>query len=223
MAREIPRFSCEPGCGYCCQVSPVTVFPHEVHILNRVVERLGITARFRPSYKIVDLVRRVKIVLTYIMDLNPATGRCPFLGEDNLCIIHNRYKPVTCRAFPRVPRVIQYVIDRYSKRLYFTYEIGISKICPVVRKLYDDYTIRILVENPEVAKRVMPEEYRACIEFLTSRAKYLELLTVLWREGQVELTEDIGYPWPLVDAYSFIRQLYPEITIWFFMDTQPRL
>ncbi len=214
----IPKFICEPGCGYCCRISPITVFPHEVHILRRLAEKFDVVVRFRPGYRVADLVHRVRIVLTYVMELDPITDRCPFLEEDYRCLIHNVYKPVTCRAFPRVPKVIQYIVDKYTRRLYFMYEIGISKVCPVVKRLYDDYTIRMLIQSPELAKSVMPEEYKACREFLVIRGKYLELLTLLWRNGQVELSEDLGYPWPMVDAYSFIRQFYPEITIRFFTD-----
>jgi len=216
--RSVPRFICEPGCGYCCRISPITVFPHEIYILKRLAEKYDVNVRFKSGYRVVDLTRRVKIVLTYVMELDPETGRCPFLTEDYRCLIHSTYKPVTCRAFPRVPKVIQYVVDKYTKRLYFTYEIGISKVCPVVKRLYDDDTIKLLIEDQEVAKRVMPNEYRACMEFLIIRSKYLELLTILWRSGYIELSGDVGYPWPLVDAYSFIRQFYPEITVKFFTD-----
>jgi len=205
-------FRCVPGCGYCCKISPITIFPHEVHILKRLARSLDKNIIIRPGYKIVDLLSRVRVVISYILELDPETGTCPFL-EDDKCLIHNKYKPITCRAFPRVPKVLQYVVDRESRGIYFSYEIGISKACPEVKKTYTDYEIELLLANPEIARKIMPREYEACEEFLHVRKIYLDLLTTIWRRGLAVFSDDISYPWPLVNAYDFIRQYYPEITI----------
>ncbi len=210
---HLPRFSCVPRCGYCCKISPITIFPHEVHILKKLAEKFDIRIRIRPGYRLADVVNRVKIVTSYILELDPEEGKCPFLDDDDMCIIHSIYKPITCRSFPRVPRVLQYIIDRERKAIYFTYEIGISKACPQIRKLYNDFELKLLIENDEIAKKVMPNEYQACEEFLYIRKLYLDFLTVLWRQGAIEILDTGDYPWPLVNAYDFIRQYFPEVTI----------
>lgn len=211
---QLPKFRCVPKCGYCCRISPITIFPHEVHILKRLAEKLGVSIRIRPGYRLLDAANRVKIVTSYILELDAEEERCPFLADDDTCMIHSIYKPVTCRSFPRVPRVLQYVIDRERKMLYFTYEIGVSKACPQVRKLYTDDELKLIAENAEIAQKVMPEEYRACEEFLYIRKLYLDFLTILWRQGVVEILDTpVDYPWPLINAYDFIRQYFPEVTI----------
>ncbi|NPA24051.1 MAG: YkgJ family cysteine cluster protein [Crenarchaeota archaeon] len=205
-------FRCAPGCGYCCKISPITIFPHEVHILRRLARSLDRDVTIRPGYKIVDLLSRVRVVISYILDLDARSGVCPFLENDR-CLIHGRYKPVTCRAFPRVPKVLQYVVDRESRGIYFSYEIGISKACPEVKRTYTDQEIDLLISSPEIARKVMPAEFQACEEFLHIRKLYLDILTMIWRRGLAAFSDEISYPWPLVNAYDFIRQYYPEITI----------
>jgi len=206
-------FKCVRGCGYCCKISPITIFPHEVHILRRLANMLNKRLIIRPGYKIAELRSRVRVVISYIVELDPDTGTCPFLSEDDRCLIHDKYKPVTCRAFPRVPKVLQYIVDNVNRSIYFMYEIGISKACPEVRKTYTEEELELLSTNSELAKKLMPNEYEACEEFLHIRKIYLDLLTILWKRGLAIFSDEITAPWPLVNAYDFIRQFYPEITI----------
>ncbi len=210
-------FKCVRGCGYCCKISPITIFPHEVHILRRLASALDRRVTIRPGYKIAELRSRVRVTISYIVELDPETGRCPFLSEDDRCLIHDKYKPITCRAFPRIPKVLQYIVDRDTRSIFFTYEIGISKACPQIRKTYTDDEIELLSTNPEVARKLMSQEYEACEEFLRIRKMYLDLLTILWKRGVAVFSDEISAPWPLVSAYDFIRQYFPEITIYTFV------
>ncbi len=205
-------FSCMPNCGLCCRLSPVTVLPHEVYLIQDEARELGVEVRFRVGYTVVDLVNKVRLALSYLMLLNDQ-GECPFL-RNNRCLVHDRYKPLTCRAFPYLPRVIRYNLDKEAKALTFTVSYAASTACPVVKEgLSNGALIRVSVD-PEFARSVFPNEYPAAVEMVNAREIYAHYLTYLWRMGEVDLTEDDGtYHYPVVNSFWFLRRYFSDLTI----------
>ncbi len=157
----------------------------------------------------------MKIVLSYVMSLND--GVCPFLSDDNKCLIHNMYKPLTCRSFPYVPRIIRYVIDRERRYLDVELEISTSRVCPILRAL-DQEVLEEVERDPAVAARVFPAEYKACVESIRIRRMYLSALSMLWRADYVMIDEDRQIiSWPHVNAFLYLRQFIPDLTIAHFL------
>lgn len=208
------RFACIAGCGLCCTVSPITVFPHEVLILRFLAEKLDVEVRFRPGYLITDVANGVKIALSYLLLLNEG-GSCPFFNpKTKRCVVHNLYKPLTCRSFPYLPKVIRYIVDPVTRTVDFTAEFVVSSLCPVVRESYDRREVEAMASNPRIAIKVMRGEVEAALEALEARRVYAEALTALWRAGFVELRSgDDGGSYPIVNAYEFIRKLMPNIAL----------
>lgn len=209
-------FKCMPNCGYCCTISPVTVFPHEVLILERLAEELDVRGlTFKPGYVVTDAKNNVRIALSYLMQLNDE-GRCPFLNVDNkTCMVHSLYKPLTCRSFPYLPRVIRYIIDPELKLVDFTVEFVVSSLCPVIKNNYSLEDLEFIAHNVKVAVKVMPNEVNAAQEAIKVRKIYAESLTALWRAGYIELRGDgnDSTSWPIVNGFEFIRQFIPSITM----------
>lgn len=209
-------FKCMPNCGYCCTISPVTVFPHEVLILERLAEELDVRdLTFKPGYVVTDVKNNVRIALSYLMQLNDE-GRCPFLNVSNkTCMVHSLYKPLTCRSFPYLPRVIRYVIDPELKLVDFTVEFVISSLCPVIKNNYSPEDLEFIARNVKIAVKVMPNEVNAAQEAIKVRKIYTESLTALWRAGYVDLRGDgsDSINWPIVNGFEFIRQFIPSITM----------
>lgn len=206
-------FRCMPNCGLCCRLSPVTVLPHEVYLIEREAEDLGVDVRFKVGYTVVDLVNKVRLALSYLMMLND-DNVCPFLTSDNKCLVHNRYKPLTCRSYPFLPRVIRYSLDPVTKTIDFEVSYGASTACPVVKEgLSNGSLIRVSVDT-SFARRIFPREYVAAEEMINARRIYTHYLSYLWRSGEVDLVEDNGtYPYPVVNSYWFIRSRFPQLTL----------
>ena len=209
-------FRCMPNCGYCCTISPVTVFPHEVIILTRLAEELDVKdLTFKPGYVITDVKNGVRVALSYLMQLN-SEGVCPFLNKDDkTCMVHSLYKPLTCRSFPYLPRVIRYVIDPELKLVDFTVEFVVSTLCPVVKNNYTQDELEAMISNVRVAVKVMPKEVAAAEEAIRVRKLYADTLTALWRAGYVELrgSDENNTNWPIVNAFEYIRQFIPHMTL----------
>jgi Fe-S-cluster containining protein len=190
------------------------VLPHEALILRELAQSLERNVKFTPGYVVLDAKNEVRIALSYLMYLDPS-NRCPFLAPDRSCMIHGLYKPLTCRSFPYLPRVIRYSVDPQDKSVDFTVEFVVSTLCPVTRE-YSRREAEAIVRSRQIAVRVMPNEARAALETIRARKMYAEALTVLWRSGIVEL-KGTGYGdgvhWPLVNGYEFIRRFIPTFTI----------
>ncbi len=212
----VTPFRCMPNCGYCCTISPVTVFPHEVIILSRLAEELDITDLvFKPGYVITDIKNGVRIALSYLMQLN-SKGICPFLDPYNkTCSVHSLYKPLTCRSFPYLPRVIRYIIDPELKVVDFNVEFVISSLCPVIKNNYTPDDLELMIRNIKIAMKAMPKEVDAAQEAIRVRKIYADALTALWRAGYIELRGNDGnnVNWPIVNAFEYIRQFIPHITL----------
>nr|WP_245521910.1 YkgJ family cysteine cluster protein [Staphylothermus hellenicus] len=89
-------------CGdICCNFQHINdcplVFPWERRILLEIGERQGKKLVFKPymGYKINN--NRYTVVF-YRWIIN---GKCPFLSEKGLCIIHDK-KPYSCKMFPLI-------------------------------------------------------------------------------------------------------------------------
>ncbi|WP_229709896.1 YkgJ family cysteine cluster protein [Vulcanisaeta souniana] len=209
-------FKCMPNCGYCCTISPVTVFPHEVIILSKLAEELDVNdLTFKPGYVITDIKNDVRVALSYLMQLNER-GICPFLDpQDKTCKVHSLYKPLTCRSFPYLPRVVRYIIDPELKLVDFTVEFVVSSLCPVIRNNYTQEDLETMMSNTKLAIKVMPKEVGAAEEAIKARRMYADTLTALWRAGYVELrgNNTNNTNWPIVNAFDYIRQFIPHITL----------
>ncbi len=188
------------GCGICCTLSPITILPHEAIILRREASRLGIRLEIIEGYRIYDDVSGKNIVLSYAIKLNN-NKRCPFLTQNNKCLIHGTYKPLTCRSFPYVPREIQYYIDNGTRTIMHKSIYGISTACLFVKKHADKLEKEVMRHG---IRKVFPSEFKYAQEAEHWRRWYMRTLTHLWRMGLVDL-----YSEPLkdavgVNAYIFI-------------------
>lgn len=188
------------GCGRCCTLSPITLLPHEVHVLVREAKRLGIDIDFEPGYMIYDTVSRTYIVLSYHLKLDK-NHRCPFL-VGNKCILHGRYKPYTCRSFPYVPKEIRYIVDRTTKTIAHKSIYGVSTACVFVKRY--SKTIEEVVRKHGI-QGAFPYEYRSAFEAENWRRWYMASLTLLWRYSLVDLYSDVeGRGGNRVNAYDFV-------------------
>jgi Fe-S-cluster containining protein len=216
MIGVVTAFKCMPNCGYCCTISPVTVFPHEMLILSKLAERLDVKdLTFKPGYVVTDVKGGVRIALSYLMQLNEK-GMCPFLNpDDKTCMVHSLYKPLTCRSFPYLPRVIRYVIDPELKIVDFTVEFVVSSLCPVIRNNYTPDDLETIARNVKIAIKAMPKEVDAAQEAIRVRKIYADALTALWRAGYAELRSNSSDStnWPIVNAFEYIRQFIPQLTL----------
>lgn len=204
-------FRCEPGCALCCKASPVTVLPHEVYILQRLAAELGAAAVFTPAYKVADVKSGLRVALSYLMHLDEE-GKCPFL-EGTRCLVHDRYKPLTCRSFPYLPKVIKYDIDPAAREVRIDVRFVMSTLCPVVRRDLSPADVAKM-SSIGLAVKYAPRETEVAVKTLEKRYFYARVLSELWRRGLVELDEEGKYPFfPVVNGFAFIRRFYPELTL----------
>lgn len=204
-------FHCQPDCALCCRASPVTVLPHEVYVLQRLAKELGVAVVFTPAYRVADLKSGLRIALSYLMHLNEE-GKCPFL-EGTKCKIHDLYKPLTCRSFPYLPKVIKYSVDPIAREIHIEVRFVMSTLCPVIRR---DLTPKDVAKmsNINIAVKYAPRETEAALKTLEERYFYAKVLSELWKRGLVELAEEDKYPFfPVVNGFAFIRRFYPELTL----------
>jgi Fe-S-cluster containining protein len=204
-------FACMPHCALCCRTSPVTVLPHEVYILQRLAEKLGVNVVFTPAYKVADVKSGVRIAMSYLMHLDEE-GKCPFL-DGTECMVHSLYKPLTCRSFPYLPKVIRYELDPVSREIRIDVKFVMSTLCPVVRK---DLTPAdaAKMSNINMAVKYAPQEAKVALKTLEKRYLYAKILSGLWKRGAVELDDESKYPfYPVVNGFAFIRRFYPELTL----------
>ena len=182
---------------------------------------MGIHVVFEPSYTVADIVRRIRIALSYLMQLNDG-GACPFYDlETHRCAVHGPYKPLTCRSFPYLPRVIRYRLDRENRTLDLEVKLVMSSLCPVVRK---DLPSLDRAARISFAAKYAPREAEAALETVIARRIYAALLSDMWRKGIVELDDGSKYPmYPVVNGFSFLRQYYRYITVGELMGTARRM
>ncbi len=204
------QFSCARGCDLCCRASPVTVLPHEVYILEKLAGELGVSVSFVPAYKVADLVSATRIALSYLMQLEEES--CPFL-RGGRCAVHNLYKPLTCRSFPYLPKVVRYSLDPAARELRIDVKFVMSTLCPVVRKDLDAGEVARMSDF-KTALGYAPREAEVALETLEKRYLYAGILSDLWKSGVVELDDGERYPhFPVINGFAFIRRLYPHFTV----------
>jgi len=204
-------FACMPHCALCCRTSPVTVLPHEVYILQRLAEKLGVAVVFTPAYKVADVKSGLRIAMSYLMHLDEE-GKCPFL-DGARCMVHSLYKPLTCRSFPYLPKVIRYELDPVSREIRIEVKFVMSTLCPVVRR---DLTPAdaAKMSNINMAAKYAPQEAKVALKTLEKRYLYAKILSGLWKRRAVELDDESKYPfYPVVNGFAFIRRFYPELTL----------
>jgi hypothetical protein len=189
----------------------VTVLPHEVYVLQRHASELGVRAVFTPAYRIAELKSGMRIALSYLMQLDEE-GKCPFLRGVK-CAVHDLYKPLTCRAFPYLPRVIKYELLPHLREIRINVKFVMSTLCPVVRR---DLTpaAAAMMSDVSVAAEYAPHEVRAAVETLRGRYLYVKMLNELWKREVVELDEEGKYLFfPIVNGFVFLRRFYPDLTL----------
>jgi Fe-S-cluster containining protein len=204
-------FACMPNCALCCRASPVTVLPHEVYVLESLARDLDVRVKFAPAYTLLDAISGVRVALSYLMLLDEE-GKCPFL-KGTKCLVHDLYKPLTCRSFPYLPKVIRYELDPVAKEIRMEINFVMSTLCPVVRS---DLSPRELVKMRDIriAAQYAPREVQVARETVEKRLLYARILSDLWQKGYVDLQDGGSNPfYPVVNGFAFIRRFRPELTI----------
>ncbi|MEM0000028.1 MAG: YkgJ family cysteine cluster protein [Desulfurococcaceae archaeon] len=192
-------------CGSCCRMSPISVLPHEVIVLEELAENLGVEVRFVHGYVVYEAVNDVNLAFSYVMQL--ISDKCPFLRE-NKCSIHYIYKPYICRSFPYIPRHVKYSIDDVNRYIMASADYGLSLACHVVKK--DREVLEKHAYSPNILTHYLKGERAAAIEAENARAILLLALSKLWRDGLVDIKT--SKPGALaINLYEFLRRFYPDL------------
>lgn len=195
-------------CGLCCRSSPISILPHEDYILRALAERLGVEYRSRPGYRVFDRRTGRDIALSYVMEL--VDDRCPFLRQDDLCMIQDIYKPLICRSFPYVPKQVRYIISNELKLVFAKVEYGISSACPVI--MQDKEIIMGLMHvTPLWYRLYFPQEYVAAMEMEEKRSLMLRLLSKLWSSGIVDIDSGREEAHNIINLYELLRTYFPNL------------
>ncbi len=195
-------------CGLCCRSSPISILPHEDYILRALAKRFGVKYRSRPGYRVFDRRTGRDIALSYVMEL--VDGRCPFLRQDDLCMIQGIYKPLICRSFPYVPKQVRYIISDEMKLIFAKVEYGISSACPVIKQ--DKETIiGLMTATPQWYRLYFPQEYRAAVEMEEKRSLMLRLLSKLWASRIVDIDSGRGGTHNTINLYELLRTYFPNL------------
>lgn len=203
-AEKIPVFMCDM-CGLCCKMSPVSVLPHEVVVLENLAEKLGTAVYFAHGYTVYEAVNGVNLAFSYVMQL--VNGQCPFL-RGNKCSIHYIYKPYICRSFPYIPRHVKYSIDDVNKYILASTDYGLSLACHVVRR--DREVLEKYARIPSLLVHYLKEECSVAVEAENARTILLVALSKLWRDGLVDIRASKPSA-PVVNLYEFLRRFYPDL------------
>lgn len=84
---SLPQTSCE-RCGTCCTVPPPAYIVEYLNMFRYMKENLG--------DRIPEIVE--KAIRFYFLELVDINLRCPFLGEDKLCMVYPA-RPLSCRGY----------------------------------------------------------------------------------------------------------------------------
>lgn len=194
-------------CGSCCRKSPVSILPHEEVLLRRLANLFDLKYVSTPGYKFYDSLSKTYIAVSYVMEL--VDNKCVFLKE-NKCSIHDIYKPLICRSFPYVPRNVKYNIVWDSKIIFPTVEYGISTECLFVKE--QSMFLHKLVESDDLLlHRFFYREMSIAREMEEKRLLLLNTLSDAWRRGYVELSDNPGIVYNVVNLYEFLRKYYPDL------------
>lgn len=97
MPSPVLRFKCT-GCGACCTGAA----DHCVEVSDREREAIRLHLRLSPGW----FRRRYLQRLDHGWGLRlGASGRCPFLGDDNRCGVY-ALRPAQCRTYPLWPELL---------------------------------------------------------------------------------------------------------------------
>ena len=119
---------CKKGCSYCCEEGE---YPYSK--LEFTYLLMGFFSL--PMDEQRQVILRIKKLKQYYNNRNKDekfSHRCPFLGEDNVCMVYN-YRGLICRTFGLIT---QYESGKYS--LPFCYSLGLN-----YSKIYDPNTKKI--------------------------------------------------------------------------------
>lgn len=177
-------------------------------MLRRACNILNIECTISHGYLIYDKKSNTFIALSYILELS--NGVCPFL-EKNRCLLHNYYKPLVCRAFPYVPKVVRYLYDSSTRTMTSIVEYGVSRNCPAIEAYIKHFGDTKL--NPLHLYMFMPSEVAAAAEMERKRSIILSLLSTLWRKGILELEpgRKPSQNTYIVNVYDVLRRYYPSL------------
>ncbi len=84
---SLPQTSCD-RCGTCCTVPPPAYVVEYLNMFRYLKENL--------SHRIPDILE--KSVRFYFLELADISLKCPFLGEESLCLIYP-VRPLSCRGY----------------------------------------------------------------------------------------------------------------------------
>lgn len=180
-----------------------------------MAKSFGLEYSSEPGYTIYESVHGINLALSYVFQLGP-NGKCIFLRDNNTCRIHNIYKPLICRSYPYVPKHVKYNISDAERLIIATSDYGISLTCPVVKK--DRVVLEKYSGNPAIVIHYLKEEYDAAVRMEENRNFLLYLLSLLWREGAVELQPTKSSA-PVINLYQFLRAYFPDLPTKLNIDT----
>jgi Fe-S-cluster containining protein len=187
-------------------MSPISILPHEEIVLRELSKIMGVNITTSPGYTVYDVISGVNIAFSYVLHLNEKST-CPFL-VDNKCSIHYIYKPYICRSFPYIPRHVKYSIDDVNKYIIASTDYGLSLACHIIRR--DKDILEKYGGKPSVLIHYLRDEYLASVEAENVRLLLLYLLSLLWREGVVEIKPSVQGV-QVVNLYEFLRRYFPEL------------
>ncbi|MHB8918067.1 MAG: YkgJ family cysteine cluster protein [Desulfocucumaceae bacterium] len=84
---SLPETTCD-RCGTCCTVPPPAYIVEYLNMFSYLKDKLG--------DHIQDILE--KAVRFYFLELADISLRCPFLGEDSLCLVYP-VRPLSCRGY----------------------------------------------------------------------------------------------------------------------------
>lgn len=88
--KRIPKTKCE-ACGVCCTDSPIITYPEFLYAMNGLINEADSGA-----YNMKELLQKTHYA--YIMGLIKTDIPCPFLDNDNQCLIY-KHAPISCKAW----------------------------------------------------------------------------------------------------------------------------
>ncbi len=187
-------------------MSPISILPHEEIVLRELSKIRGVSITTSPGYAVYDVISGVNIAFSYVLHLNEKST-CPFL-VNNKCSIHYIYKPYICRSFPYIPRHVKYSIDDINRYIIASTDYGLSLACHIIRR--DKNVLEKYNSRPGILIHYLRNEYLASVEAENVRLLLLYLLSLLWREGFVEIKPSVQGA-QVVNLYEFLRRYFPEL------------
>ncbi len=190
----------------------LSLLPHEVFVLDALREMYSVEIEFKPNFVLLDKKNRYLIAISYVAKFK--SKKCPFLGSNGLCMIHNVYKPLICRAYPITPMNVKYFIDIKKKVIVHNAPYGISMLCSKAKKIYEENIRR---NTKDSIPTLFPDEYESLYTMEYIRSTYLQALSNLWRRNYIDVYRafefsnldriPLNIEFELINAFSIVQNL----------------